>query len=372
MGIVILGSTTPVPGTSDEIGDTVDSLPSSFTESQNKTTAKSTKKSRASPKKDPKISKTPAEKSESERVISIALKPYNPLQKLKLNKITHFVRKNKIQITILIAVALFRKDILRLSWRLISKPVANPDTGTTRRVLAVSPMRILQFLFLLALARRLHQPSDNGSSGVSPVAAALLMGRFSNPVLALFLSRFLSTDSSAYLPSIKQHFTFENINERFSKDLLAYKKATRGNNLSSQASLNVTASMPLVMQSAVNGSQASFNEAVVVMDWTSMDSSVSRMDVMRDEVSFLIKSYEAQNILDDTPRFQEVVVLLESQGGSAADYSLASQQIIRLRKKGLKVTICVDKVAASGKTLPVSSIVIVCDLISHLRLQVAT
>ncbi len=348
LGITIVGSTTPVLSASDKSGDAVDSLPSSYSESQNKTAATSTKKSKKSLKKTSKLSKTPAEKSENERVISNALKPYSRLQKFKLNNITRFVRTNKIQLTILIAVALFRKDILRLSWRLISKPMTNPDTGSTRRVLAFSPMRILQFVFVVALARRLQEPHENGNS-VSPVTAALLMGRYSNPVLAFFLSKYLSPESSAYLPSIKQHFTFENINERYRKDLAAYRKATRANTLPSQAGSNVTAAMPNVMQPALNGSQTPFSEAIVVMDWTSLDSSVSRMDVMRDEVSFLIKSYETQTYSNDSPRFQEVVVLLESQGGSAADYSLASQQILRLRRKGLKVTICVDKVAASGK-----------------------
>jgi len=45
----------------------------------------------------------------------------------------------------------------------------------------------------------------------------------------------------------------------------------------------------------------------------------------------------------------EIVILLESPGGSASDYGLAAQQIGRLRDEpGIKVTICVDTVAASG------------------------
>ena len=45
----------------------------------------------------------------------------------------------------------------------------------------------------------------------------------------------------------------------------------------------------------------------------------------------------------------EVIILLESPGGSASQYGLAAQQIGRLRdEEGVKVTICVDTVAASG------------------------
>ncbi len=44
----------------------------------------------------------------------------------------------------------------------------------------------------------------------------------------------------------------------------------------------------------------------------------------------------------------EVVVSIESGGGTVPAYGLASSQIQRLKDKGLKVTACIDKVAASG------------------------
>lgn len=48
------------------------------------------------------------------------------------------------------------------------------------------------------------------------------------------------------------------------------------------------------------------------------------------------------------PDRDEVVVRLESGGGLVHSYGLASAQMDRIRKKGLKLTACVDKVAASG------------------------
>jgi serine protease SohB len=52
--------------------------------------------------------------------------------------------------------------------------------------------------------------------------------------------------------------------------------------------------------------------------------------------------------VEDTVKM-EVIILLESPGGSASDYGLAAQQIARLRDEpGIDVTICIDKVAASG------------------------
>ena len=44
----------------------------------------------------------------------------------------------------------------------------------------------------------------------------------------------------------------------------------------------------------------------------------------------------------------EVVVKLDSPGGSVIDYGLAAAQMVRIRDAGLQLTVCVDRVAASG------------------------
>ena len=44
----------------------------------------------------------------------------------------------------------------------------------------------------------------------------------------------------------------------------------------------------------------------------------------------------------------EVVVRLESPGGAVPHYGLAAAQLIRLREKGIRVTACIDRIAASG------------------------
>jgi serine protease SohB len=48
------------------------------------------------------------------------------------------------------------------------------------------------------------------------------------------------------------------------------------------------------------------------------------------------------------PEVDEVVVRLESGGGMVHAYGLAAAQMDRIKQKGLKLTVCVDKVAASG------------------------
>ena len=44
----------------------------------------------------------------------------------------------------------------------------------------------------------------------------------------------------------------------------------------------------------------------------------------------------------------EVVVRLESAGGAVPHYGLAAAQLMRLREKSIKLTVCIDRIAASG------------------------
>ena len=69
------------------------------------------------------------------------------------------------------------------------------------------------------------------------------------------------------------------------------------------------------------------------------DIQASQVDSLRQEVSA---------ILQVARREEEVVVVLESPGGAVSGYGLAASQLARLRDEGLKLTVCVDKVAASG------------------------
>ena len=48
------------------------------------------------------------------------------------------------------------------------------------------------------------------------------------------------------------------------------------------------------------------------------------------------------------PEQDEVVVRVESPGGTVTGYGLAASQLLRLRSASVKLTVCVDQVAASG------------------------
>ncbi|TBU96043.1 protease SohB [Stutzerimonas kirkiae] len=77
---------------------------------------------------------------------------------------------------------------------------------------------------------------------------------------------------------------------------------------------------------------------VFVLDFDG-DIKASALDNLRHEVTA---------ILTLARPVDEVVVRLESAGGMVHAYGLAASQLVRIRSAGVPLTICVDKVAASG------------------------
>ncbi|MDX2349500.1 MAG: protease SohB [Porticoccus sp.] len=57
---------------------------------------------------------------------------------------------------------------------------------------------------------------------------------------------------------------------------------------------------------------------------------------------------EITAVLGQAKSEDEIVVRLESAGGMVHSYGLASSQLDRIKKQGIPLTVCVDKVAASG------------------------
>lgn len=69
------------------------------------------------------------------------------------------------------------------------------------------------------------------------------------------------------------------------------------------------------------------------------DVRASQVESLREEVTALLSVAKTGD---------EVVVQLESGGGLVTAYGLAAAQLERLKAHGLRLTICVDKIAASG------------------------
>ncbi|AMB84888.1 protease [Pseudomonas agarici] len=77
---------------------------------------------------------------------------------------------------------------------------------------------------------------------------------------------------------------------------------------------------------------------VFVLDFDG-DIKASATESLRHEITALLTLA--------TPK-DEVVLRLESGGGMVHSYGLASSQLVRIRQAGVPLTICIDKVAASG------------------------
>lgn len=69
------------------------------------------------------------------------------------------------------------------------------------------------------------------------------------------------------------------------------------------------------------------------------DLTASQTSELRDEVSAVLQVAQPGD---------EVIVTIESPGGTVNGYGLAAAELIRIRNAGLKLTACVDKIAASG------------------------
>lgn len=77
---------------------------------------------------------------------------------------------------------------------------------------------------------------------------------------------------------------------------------------------------------------------IYVLDFDG-DIKASATDELREAITAVLSLAEPTD---------EVVLKLESAGGMVHSYGLAASQLARIRQKGIPLTVCVDKVAASG------------------------
>lgn len=97
----------------------------------------------------------------------------------------------------------------------------------------------------------------------------------------------------------------------------------------------------------IKSNKESYDDKFVVKDDTKNiylldfdgDIKASAVTYLREEISTIISVAQAGD---------EVVVRLESGGGQVNAYGLAAAQLERIKMAGLTLTVCVDKIAASG------------------------
>lgn len=306
-------------------------------------------------------------------VVNKALAKSNKLP----SKALKFVKKNRTEITIVCALFAFRREI----WQVVVAAATVPNKDGSRNVrVKFSPTAILKIALFIDVVRKIQ----HGQVGGEDSERSSLSGRMG---LVGLLADIMKPENSAFIPPVVQHYTFEKMNDRYLKDRNAFRKAMGMEIIRPNPS---GIAKPFMNRGTYTDTPSlQYNSTTIIMEMKGLDSGLSSMESIRDQVSFLLDQNailrKESMILDNIPIIDvsemasnesinvtskedggdqatdnvtskeddgadmEIVILLESPGGSASDYGLAAQQIGRLRDEpGIKVTICVDTVAASG------------------------
>ena len=301
------------------------------------------------------------EEEDSKSMLNKALTTTNKLP----SKTIKFIRKNRTPITIACALFAFRREI----WHLLQSTATVPNKDGSRRArIKISPTAILKIALFIDVMRKMQ--GQEGDAGVD-------VGTMIRPPgLAGLLVDLMKPSNAAFIPPVVQHYTFENLNLRYSKDGNAFRKAL-GMEMTKSSSRGPSFMNRSRPQESTGINNAQYNGTTIVMEMKGLDTGISSMELIRDQITFVLNQHAALrkefatsssnanatnfNTTDamdlkkgssegakNAPQM-EIVILLESPGGSATDYGLAANQLWRLRKEpGIKLTICVDKCAASG------------------------
>lgn len=319
------------------------------------------------------------------------------------------------------------------------------DEETSNEIsIPILPLLIMLSLILLLLTK----PSIIFSHPyLFPILTSFALRSLQNPNPDSMMAQILSMGGKgepavrqAYLPHLEQHYTFEQLNERYYRDWAAWRKAFPTNNglqhhsdVEKQSHIksdrpgrkvrmaslfshlfhpvqDVTTDVKSKPPSLADTYPQTYNNGtVIILDMTKLDTQATRMESIRDQISFLLHLVENESnaffcsaessaeseiafhsgsdkvnstnctendgsrvinsVLANTTEAQtnatssaaatnsepvsskqlEVIVLLESPGGAVSSYGLAASHLQRLRSTpGITLTICIDTVAASG------------------------
>ena len=149
-------------------------------------------------------------------------------------------------------------------------------------------------------------------------------------LIAVVLVLFLRTRAGG-----DEHLDIKNINHKFEHMKLMLESAILSKKEFKQ---NVKDAKAKHKKEEKQTDQEDALPRVFVLDFKG-DIRASEVASLREEIS---------SLLTVTREGDEVVVLVESGGGTVHGYGLAASQLRRIRDKNIKLTVAVDKVAASG------------------------
>lgn len=178
-------------------------------------------------------------------------------------------------------------------------------------------------------------------AGVSGVMAA-----FGRVWLLVWMIKRLVEEEELVSP--QQHFRWERLNDRYSKDSAVFAKVMSFPALGfsrfqwSKYLKSLRPNKKVPADKKVEKKPQGPSRNVLVVDIA--PSGQIDLDYITDAVNFLSLAH-SHRYFGESP---EIIVLVESGGGEVSTFGLAAAQVGRLKKLGLNVTVCVDRVAASG------------------------
>ncbi|KAL3797136.1 hypothetical protein HJC23_000474 [Cyclotella cryptica] len=253
-----------------------------------------------------------------------------------------------------------------------------------------------------------YQPNNNNEmtillSTILSLLLRLALLTFTTHILDLF---GLGSHSDAFLPTPAQHYTFERVNDRYKRDGSALAMALnsppigvgryRWKRIWGRRRREVVQSLAALEKEeryqpqlehgsfekngvATLDNGALYNKTVIIID-VKPDARVGNgmAEHLRDTVSFIIEHHRdhvdkrrqlhntnihnnnrdhdsiissrtTKGIRSAIGTELEILLLLDSPGGTVQDYGLASSHLTRLRDEPhITLSICVDRIAASG------------------------
>ena len=154
-------------------------------------------------------------------------------------------------------------------------------------------------------------------------------------ILVLLVTAAVSFIISRSRGVIEGHLEVTNLNKKFEQMRLMINSAILSRKSYKKALKKFKASHRKQEDTARPGEEQA---RVFVINFKG-DIRASQVNSLREEVTAVL------SVATDK---DEVMVRLQSSGGTVHGYGLAASQLKRIRDKGIKLTVCVDKIAASG------------------------
>jgi signal peptide peptidase SppA len=200
---------------------------------------------------------------------------------------------------------------------------------------------------------------QRGSPAPNAPQSSLLVVELLNAMVALgarlwfipLLTRWIALQEESVYP--RQHFLWERLNDRYLRDGAALRRIIR--TPPTGVAFGRWRRKHVFREGKRRGIDVSslFSRTAVVVEVKSDSKGEMDLEHFSDVVSFLLQQHRSHafGTRKETgdPVELEVVLLVQSPGGSVATYGLAAAQVQRLsREEGITTTVCVDKYAASG------------------------